>query len=176
MQALLLNKTKFLIYLFLLFSLTYSKTTKAQFISATLGINGLTCSLCSFGVERELYKLDFIEQVKMDLNQNIATILFKSNNNVYMKKLIAAVYDAGFSVGYTQAVFSFDSISVDQKFSFLYQGERYNIIDHGSQNVTGEQIIRFLDKNFVVQKEYKIWEEKIKLSNKKTPALYHIRL
>lgn len=168
------KKTLFLLCLVQLCSFFCASQVKAQFVSATLGINGLTCSLCSYGVERELKKLDFIESVHMDLNQNIASIIFIPNKVVKMNEVVTAVYNAGFSVGYTQAVFSFDSISVDENSSFLYQGDLYTIIDKQTQDLDQEKIIRFVNKKFVEPKEYKKWEAKIKASAKNSKALYYI--
>ncbi len=168
------KKTLFLLFLIQLCSFFNGSHVKAQFVSATIGINGLTCSLCSFGVERELKKLDFIESVRMDLNQNIASILFIPNKVVKMNEVVKAVYNAGFSVGYSQAVFSFDSISVDKNSSFLYQGDHYTIINIEAQELKQEKIIRFVNKKFVEPKEYKKWEAKIKTSTKNSKALYYI--
>jgi copper chaperone CopZ len=157
-------------------------TLKAQFISATLGINGLTCSLCSYSVERELKKLDCIEQVTMDLNQNIATIRFKPNKVVRMKEVVDAVYKAGFSVGYTQALFSFNTVTIDEFFSFSYEGDRYKLINGSSQALQGEHVIQFIDKKYLVPKIYKTWEAQIKNNTKTMPStpasthVYHIIL
>jgi copper chaperone CopZ len=151
---------------------------KAQFISATLGINGLTCSLCSYSVEREIEKLDFVDHVTMDLNQNIVAIVFKPNQAVRMKEVVDAVYKAGFSVGYTQALFSFQTISIGEDFSFQYEGDRYELLDENIQDLKGEQVIRFIDKKYTLPKNYKVWESKIKSNTQKMPKprifVYHI--
>lgn len=165
MKAFLIKKTRqSLLLLFLVLFLIPG--VKAQFISASLGIHGLTCSLCSYGVEREIEKLDFVESVDMDLNQNIATIRFQKGKAVVIKDLVESVYKAGFSVGYTQALFSFDQLRIDNEAFFTYEGAEYFILENKSESLKGEHIIRFIDKKYVVPKEFNVWKEKIKLNNK----------
>ncbi len=170
MKALLSTKTPFS-FLLLWMILFIPNNINAQFISATLGIHGLTCSLCSYGVEREIDKLDFVENIQMDLNQNIATIVFRKDKPVHMKDLVSAVYKAGFSVGYTQALFSFDQLTIEEQLYFTYQGNQYFILERKTETLKGEHIVRFIDKKYVINKEFKLWEEKINLNNKRMPPL-----
>ncbi len=64
-----------IITLLLIFS--FSKNTNAQFISAIVGIDGLTCSACSYATEKSILKLIFVDSVYMELDKNIATVFFK---------------------------------------------------------------------------------------------------
>lgn len=152
----------------------------AQFKTATLGINGLTCSLCSYSVEKELEKVDCIAAVEMDLNQNIAKLIFEENIPVDMKAVVNAVYKAGFSVGYTQALFNFDNVTLTEQVYFLYEEVEYRFVNTLEEDLQGEHIIKFIDKKFVVDTVFKTWKEKIKLSDKKIPVskntVYHISL
>jgi copper chaperone CopZ len=91
-------------YVFLLF---LSLPMSAQFLSAKMQIIGLTCSACSFGTERSIRQLKFVEDVKMDLNSNLAEITFKKGETVSIDKLVQKVYDAGFSVGKVLVTYQF---------------------------------------------------------------------
>ena len=160
------KKCTFYVFTFSLFLacfLLIQANSKAQFISATLGINGLTCSLCSYNVEQEISKLEYVETIKMDLNQNIAQIKFAKGVQVNMKDVVSAVYKAGFSVGYTQAIFSFDSISITNNNSFIYLNDTYRFINDLTTPLNGQVVLKFLDKKFMEPKKYKSWEKQIQL-------------
>ena len=51
----------------LLFVLLTSIGVKAQFISAEIGIDGLTCSACTRSAEMSIRKLPFVADVKMNI-------------------------------------------------------------------------------------------------------------
>jgi copper chaperone CopZ len=93
-------KKAFVILLVLLFS----QTTWAKVTSVQIGVDGLTCSMCTRSVEMAIKKLAFVEVVKMDLKQTQGTITFKAGQNVNFKQLAKAVKDAGFSVRYLKAI------------------------------------------------------------------------
>jgi copper chaperone CopZ len=110
-----------------------SLTARAEFISATVGVDGLTCSMCAKGVEESLKQLDFIENVKIDLNKLIATINFKKNSTVEIDKLREMIEDAGFSVRSL---------------------ETYHFIGTKEQTLSGPVNLRFVDKQFVNKREF----------------------
>jgi copper chaperone CopZ len=72
---------------------------QSQIVAAQINVLGLTCSMCSYSVEKALLKNDFVDSVHMDLNQNRCQVFFNSNQNINIKELIQAVYNAGFSIG-----------------------------------------------------------------------------
>lgn len=77
----------------------------ARFTSAVIGIDGLTCSACSFSTEQSIRKLDFVENVNMELNENMATITFKKDKEISIDAIVRRVYAAGFSVRSVKAIF-----------------------------------------------------------------------
>jgi copper chaperone CopZ len=168
-------KTKILLLIFLFFSGFYSN---AQFKSAKVGIDGLTCSMCSNGVERLLLQLDFVESVQMDLNANEAIVYFRNNRKTDFKKVSKKIFDSGFSVRDIVTTLNFDTISL-QGNAFYIDGEKFYILGENKSDLSGEKSIRFLDKNLINKKEYSQWSyfirENDKLHNEKLNA-YHICL
>ncbi|MDB5256540.1 MAG: hypothetical protein JWM14_1235 [Chitinophagaceae bacterium] len=155
--------------------------SKAQFISATLGINGLTCSMCSYAVQTELERLPFVEKATLNLNTNIAIILFKTGQKVNIRQVVEAVYKAGFSVGYTEADFIFNEQEVSDQFIFSYDGFHYQFLKPAQLVLNGKTTLKFIDKKYLRKKAYSFWEPMIKESlNGKTKAdaenLYHVTL
>jgi hypothetical protein len=157
------------------------QASTAQFISATLGLNGLTCSMCSLGIQSELEKLPFVENVTLNLNTNIANILFKVNEKVDMRAVVGAVYKAGFSVGYTEADYIFDQLPVSHQSGFLYEGSYYQFLKPSQKILNGRTTIKFVDKKFINKKAYSFWNPLIIESLQKKPEnipsiTYHITL
>ena len=77
----------------------------AQFKEATLGVEGLTCSQCTRSVEMSLRRLDFIQDVDMDLENTRAKISFKPKMQIDFFAIAKAVKNAGFSLGYVEALY-----------------------------------------------------------------------
>jgi copper chaperone CopZ len=84
-------------FIIIIFSL-FTQFGYSKIISAEIGVNGLTCSMCSRSVELAIKKLGFVESVEMDLEKANAIIKFKSEAIIDFKKIANAVKDAGFSV------------------------------------------------------------------------------
>src|SRR5688572_11869790 len=100
----------------------------AQFISAEIHIDGLTCSMCSYSVQRSVQKLEFVKKVNVDLNTNVATIEFKEAPNVNIHDLIKSVKEAGFSVNSLTASFKINGSNNENKRYILHEGCTYYIL------------------------------------------------
>jgi copper chaperone CopZ len=134
-------------------------SAKAQFVSANVGIDGLTCSACSFATEKSIRKLSFIDSVSMDLDKNMATVYFKKNVPVSIKALAQKVYDAGFSVRTMDVIFNFNNLSVNNNFCFDFENNRYQFIKIDSEKkLNGISTIRFIGEKFLSKKEFKSWK------------------
>src|SRR5688500_13143650 len=75
-----------------------------------IGINGLTCSMCSRSVEMSLRRLDFVHNVLMSLETTEGRIFFKQNASINLDQIAKAVVDAGFSVRFVSLQMSFEDI------------------------------------------------------------------
>lgn len=94
-------KTKKTGILLVLFILNFTYSAFSQIREASIGVDGLTCSQCSRSVEMELRKLDFVKDVKMNLENTSAIITFKNSHAaIPFEKIATAVKDAGFSLRY----------------------------------------------------------------------------
>jgi len=78
----------------------YEREVKQDILikKVTLVASGLTCSMCSKAIFKALTKLDFVEEVKVDIEQSKFILTFKSGKTVVVDQIKAAVADAGFSV------------------------------------------------------------------------------
>lgn len=64
----------------------------------TLVASGLTCSMCSKAIFKALTKLDFVEEVKVDIEKSMYILAFKTGKKVEIDQIKSAVTDAGFGV------------------------------------------------------------------------------
>lgn len=60
--------------------------------------SGLTCSMCSKAIFKALTKLDFVEEVKVDIEKSMYIMTFKTGKKVDIDQIKLAVTDAGFGV------------------------------------------------------------------------------
>lgn len=134
----------------------------AQFITAEIGVDGLTCSQCSRSVEMSLLKLVFIKDVQMDLESTIGKIIFKADAKISFNKVAKAITDAGFSVRYLKATYSFKNSYDTSNFIPLNAFGRFCFVNVKNKALNGEVILTFLGKEFMQKQEHNKWKEAIK--------------
>ena len=66
--------------------------------TASLKVTGLTCSMCSFSVQKGLEKVQSIKSVEPNLEETTFEITFKDNIFIDFNLIENAVLDAGFFV------------------------------------------------------------------------------
>jgi len=141
--------------IFVAILVTTISIAKAQFTKAELQVSGLTCSMCSNATEKSLRKLDFISDIKTDLNRNLFIITFKKDAAVSLDQISQKVQSAGFSVNSLRATFNFDNVKVSNNYHFKYNGTLYDFLNVGDKTLDGPVAVTVLDKNFVPASTYK---------------------
>lgn len=136
-----------------------SMNMHAQFVSAIVGVDGLTCSSCSFATEKSIRKLDFVDSVYMELDKNMATVFFKKNIPVSIKNLAQKVVDAGFSVRNIDVIFNFNDLTINNDVCFDFENNTYQFVKIDSEKkLNGILTIRFIGEKYMSKKEYKLWK------------------
>lgn len=135
---------------------------KADFLSAELGIDGLTCSQCSRSVEMKLRTLYFVQDVQMNLENNIAQIHFLPGKTVEIDKLAKAVFDAGFSVRYLIAAIEFADIPVIRENELELNGRTYHFLNDVSAGMPANAKMEFVSARYMAPKTWKKWKNKVK--------------
>ena len=64
----------------------------------TFKVDGLTCSMCSFNVQKQLKKVYFIENVDANIEEVTYEIQLKKNHYIDFYAIANAVENAGFSI------------------------------------------------------------------------------
>jgi cation transport ATPase len=148
--------------LLIVFALFQLIEVNAQQRELELGIDGLTCSMCSRSTEMSVRKLDFISDVIMDLEHTTARVILKDSAKVSYESIGKAVRDAGFSVRHLSLMLNpdrpelkpGDCVSQDQK-TYKYIGEHTLESDRGVK-------LRIVARGLMPAKEFKNWSEGIK--------------
>jgi copper chaperone CopZ len=147
-------KTKKSIFI-LFIAMLISSSSFANFVSAKIKVTGITCSMCSNSVNKALSSLKFVDKVEVDLEKAIFTVTFKQNEDVVIDEIKSKIEGAGFSVGELIADFKFSNISVTNDFHYQFQNNTYHFVNVKNQSLNDAVAIRFVDKGFTSQKEYK---------------------
>lgn len=129
-------------------------TARAQFTKAELQVSGLTCSMCSKATEKALHTLDFVGDIKTDLNRNLFVITFKNSSPVNLDQISKKVQSAGFSVNSLKATFNFNNVKLNSN-SFNYQGDTYMVVNGANKPLSGPVAVTVVDKGFAPASVYK---------------------
>ncbi|MBP6755570.1 MAG: heavy-metal-associated domain-containing protein [Bacteroidia bacterium] len=136
-----ITKLKTVISLLLILGSSY---TNAQITKAEIRATGLTCSMCSNAINKQLKSLPEMVNVETDLNTNTFTVTLKDDNTLSPKVFKDKVEKAGFFVG---------SLIVTTKSETIKQAG-YVVVNNAS-NTNSEVQIQILDKGYVTDKEFK---------------------
>jgi len=166
-------KTKQIITALIL--LFFSTQIKAQYTKVELQAAGLTCSMCSKSIHKQLKTLSFVDSIGVDLSIATFIIFLKTNEIVDFNLLKLKVEDAGFSVASLKVFYNFKNFSVETNSSFTNNQSTFNFISTNKPQVlNGTVAFKIIDKGFVSTKEYKKYASVIKLSD--TKNTYNITL
>lgn len=135
------NRNKVLLTIILLQSATISN---AQISKIELRATGLTCSMCSNAIFKQLESISDVDSVETDLNTNTFTVFLKKHNKLIPTNFKEKVEKAGFFIG----VFIVTAAPeiLDQNMYILIDGKPKN---------QAEIKFQVLDKGYVTEKEFK---------------------
>ena len=123
----------------------------AQISKAEIIATGLTCSMCSNAINKQLKSLPEVVNVETDLNTNTFTVTLKEGNTLSPKVFKDKVEKAGFFIG---------SLVLTTKSETIKQGG-YVVVNNAS-NTNAEVQIQVLDKGYVTEKEFKKLSKSLK--------------
>jgi copper chaperone CopZ len=124
--------------------LMFSMKSNAQISKAEIRATGLTCSMCSNAINKQLKSLPEVVTVETDLNTNTFTVTLKEGNELSPKVFKEKVEKAGFFIG---------SLVVTAKPETIAKNS-YILVNDKPNNVTEIQF-QVIDKGYVTEKEYK---------------------
>ncbi len=81
-----------------LFSLFWSASVFAAGDQYTLGVDGLACPFCAYGIEKQLSHIQGVESVSTDIKSGTVTITMNEGTTLKQADAARAVDKAGFSL------------------------------------------------------------------------------
>lgn len=124
--------------------LMFSMKSNAQIVKAEIRATGLTCSMCSNAINKQLKTVPEVVNVDIDLNTNTFTVTLKEGNELSPKVFKEKVEKAGFFIG---------SLVVTAKSNTIAQNT-YIMVNDKKSNASETQF-QVLDKGYVTEKEFK---------------------
>lgn len=125
--------------------------SKAQLLKVELIATGLTCSMCSNAIYKQLQTLPGVDSIDTDISTSSYVIWLKKDNNLTPKNFKEKVENAGFFIGTFKATTTLDLTSKNP----------YILLN--DNNRKSETIsFQVVDKEFVTKKVYKKLAKKYK--------------
>ncbi|WP_298117430.1 heavy metal-associated domain-containing protein [Flavobacterium sp.] len=124
--------------------LMFSIKSNAQISKAEIRATGLTCSMCSNAINKQLKTLPEVLNIETDLNTNTFTVTLKEGNTINPKVFKEKVEKAGFFIG---------SLILTVNPEIIVK-EPYVIVNKKEEKQSQVQI-QVLDKGYVTEKEFK---------------------
>jgi copper chaperone CopZ len=149
-------------------AILFTTISQAQIAKAEIQATGLTCSMCSNAINKQLKSLAEVENVEIDLNTNTFTVTLKENNSLKPSVFKENVEKAGFFIG---------SLILTVKPETIAK-EPYIIVG-GKEKQANEILIQVLDKGYVTDKTFKKLSKSYKNSttfNNNSEADFHIKV
>ncbi|MDZ4664709.1 MAG: heavy metal-associated domain-containing protein [Bacteroidota bacterium] len=126
---------------------------KAQFVSGSVRVDGLTCSMCSKTVHKALSELSFIDSIMPDLETASFKIVFKKSATVELCDIKSKVEGAGFSIGEIKIEYMFNNLSISENTSFT-NNRTYKFVGVGAKTINGLTTFKLIDKEFTSKKVF----------------------
>lgn len=129
-----------------LLAVVSSTTSYSQISKAEIRATGLTCSMCSNAINKQLKKMTEVDSVATDLNTNTFVVYLKKENTFSPRVFKESVEKAGFFVG---------SLDVTMESDQLKSNPNFILVDSKEVIPNEEVVVRILDKGYVTDKEHK---------------------
>lgn len=122
----------------------FTTVSNAQISKAEIIATGLTCSMCSNAINKQLKSMPEVKNVEIDLNSNTFIVSLADNNSLSPSIFKEKVEKAGFFIG--SLILTVDAETLKKK-SFV-------VVD-GKESKNKEVQVQVLDKGYVTDKEFK---------------------
>jgi copper chaperone CopZ len=122
-----------------------------QITKVEIMATGLTCSMCSNAINKQLKTISEVEKVDIELNKNLFVVTLNADNKLTPKTFKDKVEKAGFFIGSMVLSVNFANQNIEDN----KQIDNYIFIDTKAQTLNGLAKVKVLDKGYVTAKEYK---------------------
>lgn len=139
--------------------LVCAAATHAQITQAEITATGLTCSMCSNAINKQLKAMPEVESVTTDLNTNTFTVQLKKDNQITPLRLKQRVEKAGFFVGSMIITLERSGLTAVDPMHWTQKDDTYVWVDSVPEPTAAPCKAKVIDRGFVTAKEYKKWRK-----------------
>lgn len=146
----------------------FSTAASAQISKAEIVATGLTCSMCSNAIFKQLQSLPDAANVETDLNTNTFTVTLKKGNALTPAAFKESVEKAGFFIGSLVLTVAAETVKKSPY-----------ILVKSATSIPKEVQIQVLDKGYVMDKEFKKVSKSFKnivTFNNSNESDFHIKI
>lgn len=85
-------------------ALVFSVAALAGDNQYVLGVNGLACPFCAYGIEKRLNRIEGVREIQVDIADSLVRVTMQEGNTLTREQARQAVNEAGFSLrSYSEA-------------------------------------------------------------------------
>ncbi len=142
---------KTMVATFLLLSInSFSQIVKTEIVAT-----GLTCSMCSNAINKQLKKNSEVEKVTTDLNSNTFTIFFKENAKTTPQNLKESIQKAGFFVGEMKVTYQVKKQKTIPNKMITLDNIQVVTLNEKPLLINGLVVFKIFNQGYLIQKEFK---------------------
>ena len=151
-----MKKANFKFIIVVILVMTTSIKSYAQITKSEIIATGLTCSMCSNAINKQLKSLTEVDSVATDLNTNTFVVYLKKQNKLKPRVLKERVEKAGFFVGTMLLTMpSSNNLKTNDNKTSTLGGSTFVFLNEENQKNDGETKFKIYDKGYITQKEHK---------------------
>lgn len=150
MKIAIIKKQWIVLAMLLAMTNSFAQISKVEIIAT-----GLTCSMCSNAINKQLKAMPEVEKVMIDLNNNTFVVNLKSNSMITPQMLKNNIEKTGFFVGSMILTMDVDNLQTKEHTSFKNATGTYVFVDSNEKITNGSLRLKVLNNGFVTKKEYK---------------------
>jgi len=79
-------------------SIPLGHVAAAETATYTIGVDGLSCPFCAYGIEKQLGRIDGVGSISTDIESGTVTVTMKDGATMEKPTATRAVEDAGFTL------------------------------------------------------------------------------
>lgn len=80
-------------------ALLFSLSVLAAGNQYVLGVKGLACPFCAFGIEKRLHNIEGVSEVQVDVVQSVVRVTMDQGQSLTEDRARQAIREAGFTLG-----------------------------------------------------------------------------
>lgn len=132
----------------------------AQIEKIEMGVEGLSCPFCVWGLEKKLKEVKSLDKFSIHLKQAKADLYLKPNARLNIQALKKAVREAGFSAGYMRIRAKGNLVEEKGNILFHIRNTDQKFLVYETETVPKNKLMDMLKRNAEVLMEGNIHEHK----------------